>query len=283
MRYYSNIIYTLLIQEKVAKGLYCFMSGFKTHLYGGIAAGAATALCFILKEPSMFNATQLSGIFLTGTIGGLLPDLDSESSRPFSMLFTLLSMIVPVLFFKEISMIWLYLTPLIEPLLLYLSKFQPFRFNFLPYPLSPFPTGLEPFPSIDKITPEFIITYFAISYLFIKYGLCELIRRMTMHRGIMHSIPFALLCAEAGFFIFIPSGMNMASAVGISIFAGFMIHLLLDELNSITFKRGFIPKLKNSSGTAMKLRSSSTVNTAIVYLLVITGGIRIIRLSGFLH
>ncbi|MBF0231502.1 MAG: metal-dependent hydrolase [Desulfamplus sp.] len=259
------------------------MSGFKTHLYGGVAAGAATSGFFILKEPSMFTSTQLSGIFLTGTIGGLLPDLDSDTSRPFSILFTLLSMIVPVLFFKEISMIWLYVKPVIEPFFAYLSKMQPFKLNAFSATFSPFPAKLSPFPTLEALTPEFIISYFAVSYFVIRYGLCELTKRITIHRGIMHSIPFALICAEAGFLIFIPSGKAMAIAVGISIFSGCITHLLLDEFNSITLKHGFIPKLKTSSGSAMKLKSDSIIATASVYLLAITGGVRIMALMGIIH
>ncbi|MBF0303169.1 MAG: metal-dependent hydrolase [Desulfamplus sp.] len=247
------------------------MSGFKTHLYGGMLAGSATSACFMLKSPSIFTPTQLGGIFFTGTIGGLLPDLDSDTSRPFSMLLTFLSMIIPVLFFKEISMIWLYLIPYIDKLSAYLSKWLSFS------------TKASPFPTIEQITPEFTITYFIISYILIRYVICELVKRLTIHRGIMHSIPFAILCAEAGFLIFFPSGINMATAVGISIFAGFLTHLLLDEANSITLKHRFIPKLKKSTGTAFKLKSNSNINTLIIYILVIIGGVRIVELMNLLN
>ncbi len=260
------------------------MSGFRTHLYGGMVAGAATSTCFVLTYPSIFTTTQLSGIFLTGSIGGLLPDLDSDTSRPFTMLFTLLSMIVPVLFFKEISMIWLYITPHIETLSIYFSKFLSFSINFfiseqnsLTKQFS-FTLKLAPFPTIEHITPEFIVTYFLISYLFIRYVVCEIVKRVTIHRGIMHSIPFALLCSEVGIIIFIPSGKMMAIAVGISIFAGFITHLLLDEVNSVKLKYGVLPKFKKSSGSAFKFKSQSIVATLIVYLLVIVSGVRVMEL-----
>ncbi|MBF0574038.1 MAG: metal-dependent hydrolase, partial [Desulfamplus sp.] len=199
------------------------MSGFKTHLYGGMAAGLTTSAFLMLKYPSMFEPIKLFGIFLTGTIGGLLPDLDSDTSKPFSILFTLLSMVVPILFFKEISAIWLYLIPYIQNCFVYISKIISFTLSFLPFKLNLFlkqlynPSNLltikvNYFPSIEELTPEFIITYFVISFIFIKYGLCTLVKKITTHRGIMHSIPFALLCSEAGFFIFIPSGRNMAMA-----------------------------------------------------------------------
>jgi len=145
------------------------------------------------------------------------------------MLFTLLSMIVPVLFFKDISMIWLCLIPYIESFFIHLSKLLVIALNFFPEStvsfinkLNLFYGKISPFPNLAQVTPEFVITYFITSYLLIRYAICELVKRITIHRGIMHSIPFALLCAEAGFLIFIPSGRNMGIAVGISIFSGFM-------------------------------------------------------------
>ncbi|MBF0376385.1 MAG: metal-dependent hydrolase [Desulfamplus sp.] len=267
------------------------MSGFKTHLYGGMAAGVTTSAFLFFKYPSMFEPTKLLGIFLTGTIGGLLPDLDSDTSKPFSIFFTLLSMVVPILFFKEISAIWLYLIPYIQNCFVYISKIISFTLSFLPSKLNliinqfynslnPLPIKVNHFPNIEELTPEFIITYFVISFIFIKYGLCTLVKKITVHRGIMHSIPFALLCSELGFFIFIPSGKNMAIAVGISIFIGFLTHLLIDEANSITLKYGFIPKFKKSAGTAFKFRSRSITDTIIVYFLILSGGIKIIQLIG---
>ncbi|MBF0111145.1 MAG: metal-dependent hydrolase [Desulfamplus sp.] len=253
------------------------MSGFKTHLYGGMVAGAATSACFMLAYPSNFTSTQLSGIFLTGTIGGLLPDLDSDTSRPFSMLFTLLSMIVPVLFFKDISIIWLFIIPYIEAGFDYLTKLMSLSENF-----KLFPSNISPFPSFEELTPEFIITYFVVSYLFIRYVICEIVKRFTVHRGIMHSIPFAILSAEAGVLIFIPSGYKMAIAVGVSIFAGCLAHLLLDEMNSINLKYGFVPKFKKSAGTALKFRSKSAVGTTFLYLIVLILGARILQLMKFL-
>ena len=48
-----------------------------------------------------------------------------------------------------------------------------------------------------------------------------------------------------------------------------MIHLVLDELNSISFKFDFIPYIKKSSGTALKLKSDSIFITMFVYLLIL--------------
>lgn len=118
-------------------------------------------------------------------------------------------------------------------------------------------------------SPEFIICYFTISYLIINYVVCSIIKKMTVHRGMMHSIPFALLCGGLGYLMFISSGKQIAFFTGIAVFLGCMVHLILDELNSFSLKFGFIPTLKSSSGTALKLKSNSFVITLIYYFLLL--------------
>lgn len=211
------------------------MSGFKVHLMGGMAAGTATSTFFILTKPGMFDPTQLAAVVVIGTIGGLLPDLDSDTGKPLSMLFGLISVILPVAFLESTS-----------------KHFE--------------------------LTPEFLITYFAVSYFLINYTVCEVIKRITIHRGIMHSIPFALLCAEAAFLIFITSGKNMATAAAVSVFAGCITHLVLDELHSIVWKFGCIPVIKNSIGSALKFKSNSLPITVFIYVLTGLAGMQVVKL-----
>lgn len=121
---------------------------------------------------------------------------------------------------------------------------------------------------LQPISPEFLVSYFVCTYFFINYLVCELIKKITVHRGIMHSIPFAILSGEIGYLLFIPSGQNIGMVVGISVFVGCLIHLILDELNSFSLKFGFIPILKKSSGTALKIRSGNHLVTIFIYCLI---------------
>ena len=98
---------------------------------------------------------------------------------------------------------------------------------------------------------EFLICYFTLSYLFINYIICALIKKMTVHRGIMHSIPFAFLCGGIGYLLFSNSGEQVALIAGLATLCGCLLHLILDELNSFKLKYGFIPTLKKSRGTAL--------------------------------
>lgn len=55
------------------------MAAFKTHLSGGIVTGGGASIIGLLS----FDLTivQAFSVFVMGTIGGILPDLDSDSGR----------------------------------------------------------------------------------------------------------------------------------------------------------------------------------------------------------
>ena len=204
------------------------MAGFKAHLAGGIASGAGISLIgFYLRGLSL---TQSGAIFVVGSVGGLLPDLDSDTGKPLSFLFHLVSVLIP-------SML------LIEAI------------------------------QIGGESLEFLICYFAILYLFINYLVCAMIKKITVHRGMMHSIPFTFICGGVGYLLFLPSGKQVAIMAGLAVFLGCFVHLLLDELSSIKLKFGFIPIPKKSSGSAFKLKSGSLAATLFTYLILVAVGI----------
>ena len=124
-------------------------------------------------------------------------------------------------------------------------------------------------------SPEFLICYFAVSYLFINYVICSIIKKITVHRGMMHSIPFALVCGGICYLLFLSSGKKVAIMAGTAVFSGCLVHLVLDELSSFKLKFGFIPILKKSSGTAFKLKSESLGATLFIYLILAFVGIAI--------
>ncbi len=101
------------------------------------------------------------------------------------------------------------------------------------------------------MSPELIVLAGALVYLFIRFGLAALLRKYTVHRGMFHSLPAALIFGEVAFLL--ASGsveLRIYKAGGVAL--GYLIHLLLDELYSIEWSRGRL-RLKKSFGTAMKL------------------------------
>lgn len=199
------------------------MAAFKTHLAGGVLSGASISYAGYLTLG--LNVPQLFSIFIMGCLGGILPDLDHDSGKPLTLLFSLVSVLIPALL-------------------------------------------LDRLPHTKSLSPEFIVTYFVCCYFIINYLICSIIKKITVHRGIMHSIPFAVLFAESAYLLFTTSGRNIAAAIGLSVFVGCITHLILDEFHSVSFKFGFIPTLKRSSGSALKLTSENQYINLLVYCLI---------------
>jgi len=104
-------------------------------------------------------------------------------------------------------------------------------------------------------------------YLFIRYPFWAFFQKITVHRGSIHSIAAALLCALItsclAFHVFgksaFVSWFNAAF-----VFLGFILHLLLDEIYSVDFMGH---RLKRSFGTALKLIDSDEHISTIVILI----------------
>ena len=206
------------------------MAAFKTHLTGGAIIGGGCAVIAV----TVFHLTyiQTVSVFIMGMVGGILPDIDSDSGKPLALIFGTVSVLLPVLLLDKLS-------------------------------------------PESQLSAEFLVSYFVLSYLIINYLICGIIKSMTAHRGIIHSLPFALLAGEVGFLLFLPSGERVATMIAVSVFSGSLAHLILDELHSISFKYMIIPVVKNSFGTAIKLKSTHFLPTATVYALVIAAAFMI--------
>jgi hypothetical protein len=108
-------------------------------------------------------------------------------------------------------------------------------------------TGLE---------PEMLLVAATGCYLFIRFVVAKLFMHFTVHRGMFHSLPAALVAGLITYLVYEnPNAMaRLSMASGVSI--GFLSHLLLDEIYSVKIGTGGI-SLKSSAGSAIKLFSSS--------------------------
>jgi membrane-bound metal-dependent hydrolase YbcI (DUF457 family) len=94
-------------------------------------------------------------------------------------------------------------------------------------------------------------------YLFMRFGITKMIRKYTVHRGMFHSIPAGLTFAGLAFLICGgTSDLNVRYFKAGAVLAGFMSHLLLDEIYSVEWRSGAW-RLKKSSGTAFKMWGDS--------------------------
>jgi membrane-bound metal-dependent hydrolase YbcI (DUF457 family) len=156
-------------------------------------------------------------------LGGLLPDLDSDSGVPVREVFGLAAAATPLLLFRRLENAGLSL--------------------------------------------EQTLAVLGGVYLLIRYGAAWVFNKLTVHRGMFHSLPAMLI---AGLVVFLldhsPNpAVRVYLAAGTMI--GFLSHLVLDELCSIDFM-GFKVRLNRYAGSALKLASPSWTATLTTYVLL---------------
>ena len=120
-----------------------------------------------------------------------------------------------------------------------------------------FAAAIVPMMLVDRmrmfdLSTEMIVLLGAILYLLIRFGGAALLRKFTVHRGMFHSIPAAVIAAELAFLLASGDDMNLRIYKAGGVFVGYMSHLILDEFYSVKVSvRGV--RIKSSLGSAVKL------------------------------
>ncbi len=209
------------------------MANFATHIT--VAASASAVGGLIYWATGSVSAIQALLLAAAGSLGGMLPDIDSDNSRPVRivshLVFVILSFFL-IQLFKTHS--WIELTILI-----------------------------------------------GIFYLAFYYAIMPTFKKFTSHRGIFHSLLaglfFAILYIVLTFY-FYRSSSAFAWLAGFFIFAGFLIHLILDEIYSVDFSNR---RIKKSFGTALKLVGRNTQNNLIMAAMIVALFFLTPPISGF--
>ena len=181
------------------------MANFQTHL-GGAALGGGLVLSGALVTNLMTLNEAIAGWCLV-MIGGILPDIDSNTSKPVNWLFNVLGVGAATM-----ALAWSHA-----------------RFPLWGVWLS-----------------------MVLAFVFVRPILMTTFFRLTVHRGVFHSLLAAVFC---GFITTLLCTHLLALAAltswlaGIFVTCGFIVHLLLDEFYSVDFN-GLA--LKSSFGTAIK-------------------------------
>ena len=102
------------------------------------------------------------------------------------------------------------------------------------------------------LSTEMVILAGALTYLFVRFGVGELVRRCTVHRGMFHSLPAAVVFGELAFLLTSGEDLRLRIYQAGAVALGYLSHLLLDEVYSIE-ARGVRVRLKQSFGSAVKL------------------------------
>lgn len=122
--------------------------------------------------------------------------------------------------------------------------------------------------SLNSLTASQILLLSFGAYLGTRFILKVIIKRFTVHRGIIHSIPTAIIWGGLVFLAFRNSPDIVQNLAASSAIIGFLTHLLIDEMFSMMDISGgkFTPKA--SSGTALKFLGSTIMITVALYLCV---------------
>ncbi|GIW82502.1 MAG: hypothetical protein KatS3mg105_4309 [Gemmatales bacterium] len=198
------------------------MASYLGHLSFSSALGAAYGSVAVFAWNLDWGPVFL-GAGLT-TIGGLLPDLDSESGVPVRELFSLAAVVGPVLLLHRL---------------------------------------------VDMgLSMEEILVVLGGAYLLIRYGLSRIFKKITVHRGIFHSIPAMLIAGLAVFHLYRSPNLGLRIYLALGTMLGFLSHLILDELCSVGFS-GLKLRLNKYAGSALKFFSPSWPVNVVTYTLLI--------------
>lgn len=197
------------------------MASYRGHLafasaLGFVTGGVAVSMCG-------FNPTSGVMAAVLVTIGGLLPDLDSQSGVPVRELFGLAAIFVPLLLLQRIS--------------------------------------------DSTLTSDEKFLFMGGTYATIRYGLSKVFKRMTVHRGMFHSVPAMIIAGELIFLAYKNPDMRIRILLGTATMVGFFSHLLLDEIYSVDF-RGLTFRPNQFAGSAIKFWSPSFYASTLTWLVL---------------
>ena len=181
------------------------MANFNTHL--NVAFMVSGTLSLTVYKAGLIDDSGFLVCVALGTIGGLLPDLDSDNSTPIKLGFNITSFI--------------------------------------------FAFGLVMHWRSDLSLLALIVLWLA-GYGFMRYVVFHTFTTMTVHRGVIHSVPYmAILGLGLTCLSYYGAQLPLTTSwfYGLFLFGGAMVHLSLDELYSVNLSN---MKMKRSSGTAMK-------------------------------
>jgi hypothetical protein len=129
--------------------------------------------------------------------------------------------------------------------------------------------------SLD-VTHDAMVLIAVSLYLFVRFGITNIIRNYTVHRGMFHSIPAGLIFAGLAFLLSGAAPLEIRCYKAGGVLAGFLSHLVLDEIYSVEWKGGRW-RLKKSFGTALKLwgddgfANFSTYAKLLIVAMIIVG------------
>jgi len=227
------------------------MANFNTHLF--IASTGSSSAALYAVNQQLINWVDMPWLVFMGSIGGLLPDIDSDNSKQVKIIFLLLAILstFTVLFG--------------ESFLSDITQILPAQYTVCHIDTINFSKLFSSFAG-KCISYSLLIQALAI-FIGVRYILLSVFKSLTVHRGIFHSLLaavfFTLLTINISIHLF-QQALLFSWLNGLFIGLGFVIHLLLDEVYSVDLSN---IRIKRSFGTAFKLYSYKNGYTSTLMLI----------------
>lgn len=156
-------------------------------------------------------------------LGGMLPDLDSDSGVPVRTLFGVAAAAVPLLMLRRML-------------------------------------------TMD-MQPGQMICIMAATYCLIRFVVSALFKKITVHRGMYHSVPAMLIAGLAVFLFYHDPNQMVRYFIAGGVMLGFLSHLVLDEMCSVNMV-GVKVQLNQFAGSAVKFFSASWIANLVTYAML---------------
>jgi membrane-bound metal-dependent hydrolase YbcI (DUF457 family) len=115
--------------------------------------------------------------------------------------------------------------------------------------------------------PEGAALLAVLLYATIRYGGATLLGKLSVHRGMFHSIPAMIIAAELAFLAYESDRLIVKVLMAGGVAAGFLSHLVLDEMYAVEWT-GLRLRLNKFAGSALKLLGPRVVPNVFTYALL---------------
>ncbi len=112
------------------------------------------------------------------------------------------------------------------------------------------------------ISDDRAMLFSLLMYGAVRYGGAAVLGKLTVHRGMFHSIPALIIAAEATFLAYHNTSARVRMLMAGGVALGFFSHLVLDEMYSVQWD-GVRVNLKKSSGSAIKFFGKKHMPNAV--------------------
>lgn len=128
---------------------------------------------------------------------------------------------------------------------------------------------------------ETILLCLIVLYIIIRFGVSELVNRLSVHRGMWHSVPAMFIAADITYLGYPGPNLKSKILMGTGVAIGFLSHLILDEIYSVELN-GMAVRLKKSAGSALKIAGPCFVPNVFTFSLFCTMNFAVLNQMGVL-